>query len=178
VLAVGNLQPRKNIPRLIEAWEIMRSQHRAEVQLVIVGRKAWLFDETIAARDSSRSRDKIIFTGYVDDFELPALYSGASLFVYPSLFEGFGLPPLESMACGTPAVVSTTSSLPEICGDAAEYADPYSAKSIADAMLRLLVNDELRNRRITEGLRQVEKFRKGQLGAATVKAYEEAALAL
>lgn len=178
ILGVANLQPRKNLLRLIAGWERLR-QMQSDIQpaLVLVGRKAWLFDETLAAAARSRWRDEIILTDYVAHNQLPALYSGASVFVYPSLFEGFGLPPLEAMACGTPVVVSDTSALPEVCGAAAEYVDPEDVESIADGMLRLLRDVALRESRRAEGLRHVEKFRTGQLGAATMRAYEEAAAA-
>jgi glycosyltransferase involved in cell wall biosynthesis len=176
VLAVANLQPRKNLPRLIAAWERMREMQKdLQPALVLVGRKAWLYAGTLAAAAQSRWRDDIILTDYVPHEQLAPLYAGASVFVYPSLFEGFGLPPLEAMACGTPVVVSNTSALPEVCGSAPEYVDPTDVQSIADGMLRLLRDPALREKRRADGLRQVERFRSGQLGAATVRAYEEAA---
>lgn len=176
ILAVANLQPRKNLPRVIAAWEKLREMEmEVRPALVIVGKKAWLFEETLAAAAQSRWKDEIVLTDYVAHEQLPPLYAGAAIFVYPSLFEGFGLPPLEAMACGTPVVVSNTSSLPEVCGTAAEYVDPRDVNSITEGMLRLLRDLALREARRAEGLRQVEKFRAGQLGAATVRAYEEAA---
>ncbi|MBV9008325.1 MAG: glycosyltransferase family 4 protein [Verrucomicrobia bacterium] len=176
IVSVANLQPRKNLPRLIGAWEQLRQTHaQITPKLVIVGRKAWLFEETLAAVRQSRWRDEIVLTDYVPHEQLPPLYAGAELLIYPSLFEGFGLPPLEAMACGTPVVVSNTSSLPEVCGEAAEFVDPRDVKSIADGMLRLLRDSDLRESRRAAGLKQAEKFRTGQLGAATVRAYEEAA---
>lgn len=174
ILTVGNLQPRKNLPRLVQAWELLRERGVA-LPLVIVGRKAWLCDATFAAAAQSRWRTDIHFTDYVAAEQLSALYSGAELFVYPSLFEGFGLPPLEAMACGAPVSVSNAAALPEICGSAAEYFDPHDPNAIADAMSRLLTDSDRRRELREAGWRQVEKFRRGDLGARTVAAYEQAA---
>lgn len=176
VLAVGNLQPRKNLPRLITAWQRLRERDPAFApQLVIVGRKAWLFDETLREGASSRDAADILFTDYVPDELLPALYGGATVFVYPSMFEGFGLPPLEAMACGTPVVVSNTTSLPEVCGAAAEYVDPLQVESIAAGIEAVWRNPALRAQRSAAGLEQAEKFRTNALASVTVRAYEEAA---
>ena len=113
-------------------------------KLVITGKKGWKYKEIFETIDKLNIRDDVVFTGYVQDEDLPALYNAADLFVYPSLYEGFGLPPLEAMACGTPVITSNTSSLPEVVGDAGIMIDPYDVDKLADAMHEVLYNDRLR----------------------------------
>ena len=177
VLALGNLQPRKNLKRLIQAWTRLRREAADFTpQLVIVGRKAWAFDDISAAARKSQYANDAIFTDYVADAELPALLSGAQVFAYPSLFEGFGYPPVEAMACGAPVLTSNVTSLPEVCGEAAVYVNPERVEDIADKLLALY-RDERRRFELRElGLRQAEKYREVDLGGVTVRAYEEAAV--
>ncbi|MGE4056616.1 MAG: glycosyltransferase family 4 protein [Vicinamibacterales bacterium] len=177
VLTVGNLQPRKNLPRLIDAWRRLRAQHADfRPQLVIVGRKAWMFDDILSAARQETSSGDLVLTDYLPEADLPALYSGASVFVYPSLFEGFGLPPLEAMACGAPVIVSNTSSLPEACGDAAAYIDPSSVDDMASRMLELFRDSELQRTFREKGFHQARRFRRSNLMEVTTRAWEEAAL--
>jgi glycosyltransferase involved in cell wall biosynthesis len=177
VLALGNLQPRKNLPLLIRAWQELRaSEADFAPRLVIVGKKAWMFDDVIAASRESGFADEITLTDYVAEEDLPSLYSGAEFCVYPSLFEGFGLPPLEAMACGTPVITSNTTALPEVCGDAAEYIDPTSAEDLKRAMLRLHREPALRAERVAAGLRRAAIFQAYDPAIPTIAAYEEAAL--
>ncbi|MGH9883026.1 MAG: glycosyltransferase family 4 protein, partial [Pyrinomonadaceae bacterium] len=139
ILSVGSIQPRKNIARLIAAYARLRAI-RPEgklPKLVLVGKRAWLYDETLQTIQDCGISDSVILTGYVPEMDLPALYSGAICFVYPSYFEGFGLPPLEAMKCGTAVVVGNRTSLPEVVGDAAVLVDPFDIDSIAFAMGRL-----------------------------------------
>jgi glycosyltransferase involved in cell wall biosynthesis len=140
-----------------------------------VGKKAWKFGEILESAGNSEFAGDIVFTGYVDGADLPALFSGARLFVYPSLFEGFGYPPLEAMGCGTPVVTSNVASLPEVCGDAAEYVDPLDTADIARATLKVYSDEDLRVRMREGGLAQAARHRNNDLGAITVRAYEEAA---
>jgi glycosyltransferase involved in cell wall biosynthesis len=176
VLALGNLQPRKNLPLLIRAWQELRAaEPDFDLRLVLVGKKAWLFDDVLAASERSRFADDIVLTGYVPDEELPRLYSGAEFCVYPSLFEGFGLPPVEAMACGAPVITSNTTALPEICGDAAEYFDPTSADGLKRAMLALHRDTALRAQRAAAGLKRAAIFQETDPAAATIAAYEQAA---
>jgi glycosyltransferase involved in cell wall biosynthesis len=112
ILFVGTIEPRKNLLRLLHAWEPLYLAGEAP-SLVIVGKRGWLAEDFYAALEVSPAREGVRFTGYVADEDLPALYSGASLFAFPSLYEGFGLPPLEAMACGAPVLCSNTSSLPK-----------------------------------------------------------------
>ena len=176
LLAVGNLQPRKNIPRLIDAWQRLRARHADFTpQLVIVGRKAWMFDDILGSARAGAHAGDIVFTDYLPEHELVALYSGAGVFIYPSLFEGFGLPPVEAMACGAPVIVSNTTSLPEVCGEAALYVEPTNVEQLAARILELHRDPDLQRCYREKGLRQAQKFRHSNLIEVTVRAYEEAA---
>jgi Glycosyltransferase len=155
ILSVGNLQPRKNLPRLIEAFIQFKNKSGSDTKLVIVGKKAWLYDDIIS-KALGTSKD-VILTGYVEDEDLVRLYNAAKCFVYPSFFEGFGIPPLEAMACGTPVAVSKSTSLPEVVGDAGQYFDPFSTDEIEKSIEMML------NKRFDEDLydkmcKQVNKF--------------------
>jgi len=123
-----------------------------------VGREGWLFDDTFAAARVSGYASELVFTGYVPDDDLVALYNAADLFVYPSLFEGFGIPPLEAMSCGTPVVTSNTSSLPEVVGDAGLMVDPLDIEALARAMAEALDNTDLRTRLAARGLERAALF--------------------
>jgi glycosyltransferase involved in cell wall biosynthesis len=156
LLCVGSLEPRKNLGRLLQAWARVQSSLPDDVELVVAGAKgnARVF-ETVSL-DSPPPR--VLFTGYVSDQQLPYLYAGALALVYPSLYEGFGLPPLEAMACGTPVVTSSTTSLPEVVGDAAVLVDPEDVDSIAAGALRLLSSETLRRTLVERGLRRVREI--------------------
>lgn len=161
LLFVGTLQPRKNLVRLIEAFSriVDNSTFRIQnLQLVIVGKKGWLFDEILAAPEKFKVGQKVKFLDYVEDFDLPTIYSGAQIFVLPSLIEGFGLPILEAMAAGVPVVCSETSSLPEVGGDAALYFNPENTQEIEKAILKVFNDQKLRQDLINKGYEQVEKF--------------------
>jgi glycosyltransferase involved in cell wall biosynthesis len=176
ILTVGNLQPRKNLSRLIEAWtNLRRSAADFSPKLVIVGRKAWIFDPIFAAARESEFVKDVIFTDYVPDAELPALMSGAAVFAYPSLFEGFGIPPVEAMACGAPVLTSNVSALPEVCGDAAMYVNPENVSDISGKLLMLYCDNTEQQRLRRLGFAQADKYRRVDLGGVTVRAYEEAA---
>jgi glycosyltransferase involved in cell wall biosynthesis len=174
LLTVGNLQPRKNLGRLIKAYTHLRGRPDGmRQQLVIVGKRAWLshsiFDE---ARRSSYVED-IIFTDYVSEEDLIALYSGATAFVYPSIFEGFGLPVLEAMACGAPVITSNTSSLPEVVGDAGIMIDPYDEQALVKAIQQVVSDAELRARLSESGLAQARKFSWRKTAELTLAVYEK-----
>jgi len=142
VLAVGTLEPRKNLPRLIEAFAGLTDAERGGRRLTLVGASGWETDETFEA---IRSEGSLVTTlGWVTDEELPAIYRGADLFAYPSLYEGFGLPVLEAMSCGVPVLTSEISSLPEVGGDAVRYADPRDTGSIRGALRELLADPAAR----------------------------------
>jgi len=158
ILSVGNLQPRKNLRTLIEAYVRLRQADATRHKLVLVGREAWLHDDIFAAARASGYADELVFTGYVPDADLVALYNAAEVFVYPSLFEGFGLPPLEAMACGTATVTANTSALPETVGEAALTVDPRDGEALAGALARLLGDGALRARLEREGLARAALF--------------------
>ncbi len=177
ILAVGSLQPRKNLVRLIRSYARLRNeQPDFNHQLVIVGRKLWLHHEIFAEAAQAlkpRWANDVILTGYVADEDLPPLYRNASIFVYPSLFEGFGLPPLEAMACGTPVVTSNNSSLPEIMGDAALLIDPYDETALAQAILRAVNDEALRTRLRAAGLTRAGQFTWRAAAEKTLQLYQE-----
>ncbi|MGQ9908847.1 MAG: glycosyltransferase family 4 protein [Candidatus Flexifilum sp.] len=157
IFSVGTVQPRKNYARLIAALAVLR-QRGHDVDLAIAGGKGWLDDPIYAAIRAHHVEDHVHFLGFVADADLPALYSGAVLTALPSLYEGFGIPVLESMACGTPVLTSSISSLPEVAGDAAVLVDPTDLEAIIDGLERLLLDHELR-RQLTElGLARATLF--------------------
>ena len=174
LLAVGSLQPRKNLERLIRTYaRLRREQPGFAPQLVIVGRKLWLAESIFAEVSRQPWASDVILTGYVGDDDLPALYRTASAFVYPSLFEGFGLPPLEAMACGTPVITSNISSLPEVAGSAALLIDPLNEQELAAALQRILNDQPLRARLRAEGVRQAAKFTWRDAAEKTLQLYRE-----
>jgi glycosyltransferase involved in cell wall biosynthesis len=159
VLFVGTIEPRKNLVTLLQAWpKLQIADCRLQIALVIAGGKGWLYEETFATVERLGLSGDVVFLGYVPETDLPALYSLARLFVFPSLYEGFGLPPLEAMACGTPVVCAHTSSLPEVAGDAALLVDPLDADGLAAAMQQALSDEGLRARLVERGLRQAARF--------------------
>lgn len=175
LLAVGSLQPRKNLVRLIRAYARLRRDNESFApQLVIVGRKLWLADEVFAEVKQQPWAKDVILTGYVSDEDLPALYRHAAAFVYPSLFEGFGLPPLEAMACGTPVVTSNTSSLPEVVGNAALLIDPYDEPALTRALLQIMNDQPLRARLREQGIIQARRFTWRTAAEQTLQLYRAA----
>jgi glycosyltransferase involved in cell wall biosynthesis len=162
ILFVGNVKPHKNIKGLLLASERLLMEGLDDFGIVIVGKKEGFIrcDEEVFGllEGNERLKKRAVFTGYVENEDLPVLYNLASLFVFPSLYEGFGFPPLEAMACGCPVVVSNVASLPEVCGDAAYYVDPYDVESIAEGMLKVLTDDSLRQRLKKKGLERIRLF--------------------
>ena len=151
MLGLSTLQPRKNYPRLIRAFHIARQEAALPHLLVIGGKKGWLFEEIFATVRELKMEKDVVFPGFVADEDLPALYSAADFFVYPSLYEGFGLPVLESLACGTPVLTADNSCLPEAGGEGALYVDAESVESIADGIEQLSAKPELRTRLAAAG---------------------------
>ena len=174
ILCVGNLQPRKNVRTLIDAYVRLRRADATRARLVIVGRKVWSHDDIFAAARESGYEEALVFTDYVPDDDLVALYNAAEVFVYPSLFEGFGLPPLEAMACGTPVVTSNTSALPETVGDAALTVDPRDAEALATALARVLDDADLRARLAERGLHRAQSFSWERTAHAISEVYHRA----
>ena len=180
ILSLGTLEPRKNYGRLIEAFAQLRrrcdgSPRRTSSQdwrLVIVGRRGWLYQPFFQQLEESGVRDQVIIPEHMPDEDLPALYSAAGLFVFPSLYEGFGLPPLEAMACGTPVVCSRSSSLPEVGGVAARYFSPANTEEMAQVMHEVLT-DEARQAEMRElGLEQAKHFSWHETAGETMDVYE------
>jgi glycosyltransferase involved in cell wall biosynthesis len=172
VLGVGTLEPRKNWPALIRAWAQLRRERRLSHRLVLAGGKGWLTESIFDAADASGFRSEIVFAGFVADDDLPALYSAADVFVLPSLYEGFGIPVLEAMACGTPVVCANNSSLPEAAGDAALLVSAFDEQGLADAIRQLVEDAGLRSRLTERGWAQASRFT-WQAAAATLLATYE-----
>jgi glycosyltransferase involved in cell wall biosynthesis len=156
LITVGTLQPRKNYRMLIRAFRPVAA--RWPHNLVIAGNKGWLYDDVLSEVERQGLQGRILFTGFVDDDDLPALYSGAALFVFASLYEGFGLPPLEAMACGVPVLVSNASCLPEVVGEAAVQLNPSDEAAWTEAMNDLLSHAGRRGRLIAAGFRRARRF--------------------
>jgi glycosyltransferase involved in cell wall biosynthesis len=176
ILFLGTLEPRKNITRLIEAYAALRAREGADSapKLVIAGGKGWFYENLFSRVTDLGLSDAVIFPGYVPGEELAWWYRSASMFVFPSLFEGFGLPVLEALACGTPTITSNVSSLPEVAGDAALLVDPHDTEALAAAMTRLLREPELRARLSQAGIGQAMQFPWSRTAAETVAVYREA----
>lgn len=171
ILFISTLQPRKNIINLIDAYLKLRKENRIEEKLVIGGGKGWLW-EPILKKIESAAGQGVVYLEYVPYEDLAGLYSGAELVTLPSIYEGFGLPPLEAMACGTPVVVSNVSSLPEVVGDAGELVDPNSVDSIARGLLKVLSDKELQKLMSQKGLEQAKKFNWEKTGRETLAVIE------
>jgi glycosyltransferase involved in cell wall biosynthesis len=177
ILSVGAIQPRKNLSRLVEAYSRLR-RARPEVklpQLVLVGKCAWLYTETLRTIKELEVSSSVILTGYAPEADLPALYSGALCFVYPSYFEGFGLPPLEAMKCGTPVIVGDKTSLPEVVGDAGMLVDPFDVDSMAAAIQRVISDSNLRAQLRVKGLERANLFDWQETARQTLSVYKRAA---
>jgi glycosyltransferase involved in cell wall biosynthesis len=168
VLSVGVQQPRKNVPRLLEAFNRLKTIHpKLPHQLVIAGKHGWGDQSAI-----HNSQPTIKYIGYVEDADLPALYAGASCFAYPSLYEGFGLPILEAMACGTPVLTSNCGAMAEVASDAAVLVDATSTESIAQGLEKVLCAPQTREELHIKGLEHARKFSTIQQTAATLRVYE------
>lgn len=157
IITVGTVQPRKNYIRLIHALAMLHSRG-IKIHLVISGGKGWLDNPIYDTIAQTHMQEFVHFIGFADDADLPVLYSAATCLAFPSLYEGFGLPILEAMACGIPVVTSNLSSLPEVAGDAALLIDPYDVNAIADALQQLIEDQPLRDRLIQKGLSRVKEF--------------------
>ena len=176
ILSLCSIQPRKNLVRLIEAYTSVRlSRPPGEFpQLVLAGKRAWLDRETIRAAERNSADRDIVFTGYVPDRDLPALYTGAICFVYPSYFEGFGLPVLEAMQCGVPVIAGNRTSLPEVVGDAGVLVDPFNEKELADGIARVVDNPDHRAQLSVKGLKRAKDFDWTTTAQMTLQVYERA----
>jgi glycosyltransferase involved in cell wall biosynthesis len=173
LLHVGTLQPRKNLIRLIEAWHVARVTCDVPFDLVLVGKAGWLSAPILAA--AREHADMVRVLEYVPDEDLARLYSGARALVFPSLYEGFGFPVLEAMACGTPVICSNAASLPEIAGDAALLVDPFDAAALASAILRVSSEPGLCAALVEKGFVQIQKFSWAKAAQEVLTVLEEVA---
>lgn len=173
IFYVGHWKPYKNILRLMRAFHKLKIKTKIPHKLVIGGRKDPNYREIPALARNLGLEDDIIFPGYIPEEDLPILYSAAKLFIFPSLYEGFGLPVLEAMACGVPVVSSNTSSLPEIAGDAAIFVNPCSTEEIAQAMQEVLRDEKLRQKLIQKGLARAKLFAWEKTSRETLQVYEQ-----
>jgi len=167
IIYIGTIQPRKNLIRLIEAVSRIDA-----LTLVVVGKKGWMFDETLQTSRELRIEERVKFLGFIPSDELPDLIAGAKAFVMPSFWEGFGIPVLEAMACGTPVIVSNSSSLPEVAGKAGILVDPYSVDQIEQAIRTIISDKKLHQKYLELGLLQVEKFSWEKMAKTTLKVFE------
>lgn len=174
VIFVGTLQPRKNVEKLIEAFAILKGSSLSNLQLVVCGKKGWLYEPILEKSKELGIQDKVVFTDFVPDKDLPALISKAKAYVLPSLWEGFGIPVIEAQACGVPTVVSNTSSLPEIVGDSAVLIDPEDTESIAKGIKKALDPENAPNL-VKKGLENIKRFSWETCAAETIKVLESAA---
>ncbi len=170
ILRVGTIEPRKNLERLLDALQVLQRSDPT-IRLVIVGSKGWLYKKFFRRLETSGLHHTVILTGHVRDTDLPAIYSGARLLVEPSLYEGFGLPLLEAMACGTPVVCSNASSLPEVGGEAAYYFDPHDSGAMAEAIGEVWRDDALRDAMRQRGLIHATQFSWELAARATLEVY-------
>ncbi|UCC77731.1 MAG: glycosyltransferase family 4 protein, partial [Anaerolineales bacterium] len=168
---VGTLQPRKNLTRLLEAFAIV-GQQLEHIHLVIAGKRGWLYKPLFARVQELGLDERVHFAGYVPQDDLPALISGACVFVLPSLYEGFGLPVVEAMACGTPVICSNVSSLPEVTADAAILVNPLDTAQLAEALGQVVADQQLRNTLANRGLLRASQFSWDKCAHETLRVLE------
>jgi glycosyltransferase involved in cell wall biosynthesis len=173
MLYVGSVEERKNLRRVLQAYAELDAQTRSRCRLVIVGPQKWKYEGIFKALQGLDLEREVVFTGYVADADLPILYSAAEVFVYPSLYEGFGLPVLEAMSCGTPVITSTASSLPEVIGDAGLQVDPYDVSALTHAMQRVLSDADLRQQMRERGIARAAHFTWEQTAQHVLNVYRQ-----
>lgn len=171
ILFVGSIEPRKNLKNLILAYELLPDYIKRDFNLVLTGFSGWENRDIMALLN--KNKGKIIYTGYVSEDDLALIYNKASVFVFPSFYEGFGLPPLEAMACGCPVIVSDRASLPEVCSDSALYVNPHKPEEIADSIIKILNDQEVRNQLVRKGLERVKTFKWENTAKDILKIFEE-----
>jgi glycosyltransferase involved in cell wall biosynthesis len=175
ILGLGTLEPRKNFTGLIAAFGQLTRETNLPHALVIGGKPGWLYEEIYRQANQEKLAGRVLFPGFVADQDLPALYSLAEVFVFPSLYEGFGIPVLEAMACGTPVVTSNNSSLPEAAGSAALMVEATDVTELAEAIAKVLNDNELRQQMIAAGYDQARRFTWQRSAQALLEAYMRAA---
>ena len=173
VLFVGNLHPRKNVERLIQCYNRIQKEERLPVKLVLAGEKVWRYGQIINKVNTSPYRENIRMTGYISLNDLRAIYQGANLFVFPSLEEGFGIPPLEAMASSVPVAAANASSIPDVVGDSAILFDPLDLSDMKKAIMEGLQNSSLRSILIERGNQRVKEYSWAESARKTVRIYED-----
>jgi len=171
LIHLGTINPRKNLEFLIKVCSKVIQAH-PDIKLVITGKKGWYYEGLFALVEKLGLEHKVIFTGYIEDCEKPILYSGAEIFLFPSLYEGFGLPILESMACRTPVISSNTSSLPELVGDAGVLLDPKNEAEWVEAIKKVLSSESYRAKLVKKSGNQLKKFSWDKCAKETIKVYK------
>ena len=171
ILYVGGLEPRKNVDGIITSFYKLKTRGVIHKLVIVSATKGHYYDKILRMIKKLKLEKEVIFTGYVQPDDLPKVYNAADLFVFPSFYEGFGLPPLEAMACGCPVITSNTSSLPEVVGDAGIMVDPHHAEGLADAMHKVLNNDGLKQDMIKRGLKRAKMFSWEKAAKKTLKIY-------
>jgi glycosyltransferase involved in cell wall biosynthesis len=172
IFTVGHLEPRKNFLRLIKAFELLKNDYKNSFQLVIGGMENFYYHSLYEYVSKNNLLDKVVFTGFIANNDLPVLYRNADLFVFPSTYEGFGLPPLESLAAGVPVAASDVSSIPEVLDDAAIYFNPYSVEDISGKIKQLIDNMELRNKLLSNGGKIIKNSTWKNCAKKTIEVYK------
>lgn len=170
-LCVSTLEPRKKIPELLRAWSDLPLEVRDSTPLVLAGGEGWLNEALHRQIAEAVAEGWLKHLGFIPEFSLPALYAGAALFVYPSVYEGFGLPPIEAMACGVPTLVSNRSCLPEVCGDAASYIDPNDTSTFTAALAAALADSQWREQASRKGIERAASFTWKRCAVQTAAVY-------
>ncbi len=173
ILFIGRLEERKNIPRLVEAFNLLKKEKKIEHKLVLVGKKGYKFEQIFDTINKLKIGDEVILPGYIPEEDLPYIFSGPELFTFPSLYEGFGIPILEAMACGIPVLSSNISSMPEVAGEAAILVNPLNPKEISKAIYQIITDRNLRNSLIEKGLAQCKKFSWQKCAQETLEVLQE-----
>ncbi|MHB0878424.1 MAG: glycosyltransferase family 4 protein [Anaerolineae bacterium] len=171
ILHVGTIEPRKNLPNLFRAVRLLADQHQPDIALAVCGEWGWLYDEALQVLEQLKLKQTVRFLGHVPLLDLVHLFNGATALAYPSYYEGFGLPPLEAMACGTPVVASDTSSMPEVIGDAGLLVPPDDFEALAVSLWRILSDDELRATLVRRGLQRAATFSVDKMAERTLELY-------
>ncbi|MDJ0729375.1 MAG: glycosyltransferase family 1 protein [Crocosphaera sp.] len=171
-LFVSTLEPRKNILTLIKAFEYLKQNYKIPHQLILIGKKGWKYQDILDKIELSKFKEDMQHLDYISDELVAVFYSQAEAFIYPSFYEGFGLPVLEAMTLGAPVITSHTSSLPEVAGDAALYIDPNNYYELAQIMLKVVDNSTLRKEMINKGKKQANKFSWERTAKATLDVYK------
>jgi glycosyltransferase involved in cell wall biosynthesis len=174
LLFVGTVEPRKNLGNLLAAFEAVSRERREPLQLVLAGRKGWLVEDLLISLKRSPAAGQIVLTGYLSDHELAGLYSSCAAFVYPSVYEGFGLPPLEAMACGAPVISSRIPAIQEVLSSAGRLFDPDNTRELTVLLIELLSSAAARENFSAAGIKRAAEFSWSQTARATREVYDEA----